>query len=73
MIGILTTREAARLLSDRYATQLHEWQVRRLFEDGDLPEPPKFGGKRMVAPELLPEMIRALAARGWIPLEAAAE
>ncbi len=73
MIGILTTREAARLLSDRYATPIHEWQIRRLFEDGDLPEPPKFGGKRMVAPDLLPAMVRELAARGWISQEAAAE
>lgn len=72
-MAILTTRQAAKLLSDRTSTQVHEWQVRRLFEDGDLPEPPKFGGKRMVAPDLLPDIIRALAARGWIPQEAAAE
>lgn len=73
MLGILTTREAAKLLSDRYATRVHEWQVRRLFEGGDLPEPPKFGGKRMVSPELLPAVSRALAARGWLPQEAPAE
>lgn len=40
---LLTTRETA----DHFGTA--EWRVRRLFEDGMLPEPPRFGGKRAIA------------------------
>ena len=56
-----TTRELAELLSTK------EWRVRRLFEDGTLPEPQKFGGKRVIPAELVGAIVDALSARGWLP------
>lgn len=55
-----TTRQVAELLSS------DEWRVRRLFEDGTLPEPPRFAGKRMIPNTMLPAIMDALRDRGWI-------
>jgi hypothetical protein len=64
--GILTTAEAGEFL------ETEEWRVRRIFEDGDLPEPPKFGGKRIISRRSLPRIRAALLARGWLKDAAAA-
>ncbi len=69
MPEILTTAQAAREVDP--SGRVCEWQVRRLFEDGNLNEPPKFGGKRMIDRALLPAIRDALAARGWLQQEAA--
>ena len=61
-----TTRQVGDLVS------LPEWKIRRLFEDGTLPEPPKFGGKRAIPSSLIPEIVVALRARGWLPAPAEA-
>lgn len=55
-----TTREVAELFGT------DDWRVRRLFEDGTLPEPPRFGGKRLLDRSLLPTILDALRARGWL-------
>lgn len=60
MANIFTTRQVA----DHFGTD--EWRVRRLFEDGTLPEPGKFGGKRAIPQSLLPSIEEFLRARGWI-------
>jgi len=60
MHDYLTTRE----LADELGTD--EWRVRRLFEDGTLPEPPRFAGKRAIPRTLIPQIAEALSARGWI-------
>lgn len=39
-------------------------EVRRLFEDGTLTEPPRCDGQRAIPAELVPAIIRSLAARG---------
>ena len=44
-----------------------EWRVRRLFELGMIPEPPRFAGKRAIPREMLPQIIDAPRARGWLP------
>jgi hypothetical protein len=44
-------------------------QVRRLFEDGTLTEPPRCDGQRAIPAELVPAIIRSLAARGWVLAE----
>lgn len=64
----LTTAQAARRISRDHSASdaIQEWHVRRVFEDGLLPEPPKFGGKRMIDPAILPEIVRALEQRGWL-------
>lgn len=61
MGGIHTTREVANLLG------VAEWQVRRLYESHSLPEPPRFGGKRAVPGESIPNVVDALRDRGWLP------
>ena len=68
----LTTSQVARTISESplVAETVHEWQVRRLYEDGTLSEPQRFGGKRMIDPQLIPEILQALYARGWLPSEA---
>ncbi|MFV1969278.1 MAG: hypothetical protein ACC628_27980 [Pirellulaceae bacterium] len=69
MCDALTTRQVARAISDSLLIggTVDEWQIRRLFEDGSLAEPPKFGGKRMINRDRLPEIVAALISRGWLP------
>jgi DNA-binding transcriptional MerR regulator len=43
------------------------WAVRRLFERGLLPEPPRVGAYRVVAPEKLPQVETALREAGYLP------
>ncbi len=47
--------------------RVQSWQVQRLFERGTLPEPPRFGGRRMISKEMIPQIVSALQARGWYP------
>ena len=65
----LTTRQAAEELTQNPLVDgsVLEWHVRRLFEDGDLPEVPKFGGKRVIDSHMLPAIVAGLRARGWLP------
>jgi len=58
-----TTRDVAEL----YGVQ--EWQVRRLYESGDLADPPRFAGRRLISRSMLPGILDALRRRGWIPTE----
>ena len=57
----LTTREMAELLG------IATWRVQRLFEDGDLPEPSRFAGRRVITADRIPAIVDALRARGWLP------
>ena len=50
----LTTHEVAILAGS------DTWRVRRLFEDGTLPEPPRFAGRRAIPRELLPDIFGKL-------------
>ncbi len=56
-----TTREIADRLGGR------TWQVRRLFEDGTLPEPGKFCGRRAIPAEMLGPIADAMRKRHWLP------
>jgi hypothetical protein len=62
-----TTASVARLISERFATTIEEWQVRRVFELGLLPDPPRFANKRVIFDRDIPAIIDALRARGWLP------
>lgn len=62
-----TTREIAELLD------VDTWRIQRLFEDLDLPEPARFGGKRIISADLIPAIIDALRARRWLKLSEAAD
>lgn len=61
MPGFYTTAEVADLLGTE------TWRVRRLFEDGTLPEPPRFAAKRAIPRESVARILDALRARGWLP------
>jgi len=63
MKTISTVGQIARLLGT------DEWRVRRLFEDGTLPEPSRFGGKRVISAAEIPAIVDALRSRGWLPHE----
>ena len=65
MAGIFSTRDIADLLGTQ------EWRVRRLFEDGTLPEPSRFAGKRAIPREMIPAIVDGLRGRGWLPQSAA--
>jgi hypothetical protein len=60
MSSLFTTREVAEILGTQ------TWRVRRLFEDGTLPEPDRFAGKRAIPRASLPAILDALRARGWV-------
>ena len=61
MPTFFTTREVADLLGSE------TWRGRRIYEDGTLPEPSRFAGKRAISRETLPTILDALRARGWLP------
>ena len=67
MPTIFSTADLARTLGT------DEWRVRRLFEDGTLPEPDRFAGKRVIMGEAIPAVVDALRKRGWLPLDAEQE
>lgn len=57
----LSTSQVAQLLG------VQTWQVQRVFEHGDVAEPERFAGKRVIAGEMLPAIVDALRSRGWLP------
>lgn len=59
--GLLSTRDVADLFD------VDEWRVRRLFEDGTLPEPPRFAGRRVITGQVLASVVDALRSRNWLP------
>ena len=61
MPNLHTTRGLADILGTE------EWRVRRVFEDGTLPEPDRFAGKRAIPGEMIPAIVDALRERGWLP------
>lgn len=65
MPTMFSTADLARILGT------DEWRVRRLFEDGTLPEPDRFAGKRVILGEAIPAVVDALRKRGWLPAEEA--
>ena len=56
----LSTREVAELLG------VEKWRVQRLFESGDVPDVPRFAGKRVVPSTMLPQIVDALRNRDWL-------
>lgn len=57
---LLTTKQAGERLG------LEEWQVRFVFTQGHLPEPPKFGGKRVIDTATLRKIKTVATNRGWL-------
>jgi len=51
MPAILSTRDVSELLN------VDNWKVRRLFEDGTLPEPHRLAGRRAIPREMIPAMV----------------
>ena len=46
---------------------VEEWRVRRLYEEGTLPEPQRFAGRRAISIADLDTVADALKSRGWLP------
>ena len=61
MADIHSTGEVAEILGSE------TWRVRRLFEDGTLPEPVRLAGNRAIPSELIPQIVDCLRVRGWLP------
>lgn len=57
---VFSTRELADVLGTK------TWRVRRLYEDGTLPEPGRFAGKRVIPGTAIPAIVDELRKRGWI-------
>lgn len=60
------TRHFAQLFPQ---ANLRPWQVRRLFERGLLPEPPRVGAYRVIDSRDLPKVREALVRAGYLPVE----
>lgn len=60
MAILLSTREVAEIAG------VKTWQVRRLYEDGMLPEPGRFAGKRAISKTDIPQIVLLLEKRGWL-------
>jgi len=56
----LSLGELAELLS------VQSWRIARLFELGILPEPDRVSGRRLIPKTMVPEVVDALRARGWL-------
>jgi hypothetical protein len=61
MSKFYSTRQVAEIFG------VQTWRIQRLFEDGTLPEPERFAGKRCIQPSLMPSITDALRSRGWLP------
>jgi len=48
------------------------WEVRRIYERGILPEPPRAGRSRIIPAEDIPKVEAALREHGYIPAATAA-
>jgi hypothetical protein len=44
---------------------VQSWRIARLFELGLLAEPMRIAGRRMIPKEMVPDIAKALQARGW--------
>lgn len=67
MPNFFSTRELADVLGT------DTWRVRRLFEDGTIPEPARFAGKRAIPGTLIPDIVDELRRRGWLQVQADTE
>ncbi len=61
MADVFSTADVAKLLS------VDSWKVRRLFEDGTLPEPGRIGNQRAIPREMIQQITVALQRRGYMP------
>jgi hypothetical protein len=53
-------------LADQLGVQ--SWRIARLFEQGDLPEPPRLSRRQLIPRSLVPRIVAALRQRGWARL-----
>ena len=60
MAEVFSTADVAKLLT------VQSWQVRRLFEDGTLPEPGRIGNQRAIPRDMISRIAVALRDRGFL-------
>ena len=63
---LMTTTNVADVLG------VEPWRVIRVFEEGLVPEPPKFARRRVITPELVPKIVTALRSKGWLAVSSEA-
>jgi len=61
MLPYLSLGELADMLS------VQAWRISRLFEQGEIPEPPRVGRNRMIPKTAIPDIVDALRRHGWLP------
>jgi hypothetical protein len=66
-VSYLTTGQVAELVSKESGVEVREWRIRRLYEDQRLPDPPRFGLKRMIARNQVPIIVAKLQEMGVLP------
>jgi len=69
LIHTLETKAMSAYLSTSDLAQFLDtdtWRIRRLFEDGTLPEPPRIARLRAIPRDRIPEIVDALRDRGWL-------
>lgn len=47
------------------------WKIARLFELGEVAEPPRVGGRRLIPQSMIGAVIDGLRSHGWLPAEEA--
>jgi hypothetical protein len=47
------------------------WKVARLFELGEVAEPPRVGGRRLIPQTMIAEIVDGLRRHGWLAAEEA--
>jgi len=45
------------------------WQIARVFELGLVPEPPRLSRRRVIPRAAIPDIIKALRRRHWLPAD----
>lgn len=48
------------------ALGVQSWRIGRLFESGELREPPRVGRQRAIPKAMVPAIVEALRRHGWI-------
>jgi hypothetical protein len=43
------------------------WRIARIFELGLVTEPPRVAGRRIIPRSMIPDIVRALKKKGWLP------
>jgi hypothetical protein len=75
-VEYLTTSQVAALISREHAPpgkSIADWQVRRVFNLGLLPQPTKAGLYRLIPASQVSEIVEIMRSRGWLAAKSEVE